>query len=71
MQQVVVRLKGHLDLTWANWLDGFTLTHSEQGESILSGKIKDQTALFGLIAKLRDLGVTIVAVSFGDAASKE
>ena len=63
MQQVEICVEGHLDLTWAEWLDGFTLTHTEQGETILTGKVKDQAALYGLIAKLRDLGVKLVSVN--------
>ena len=65
MQQVEICVEGHLDLTWAEWLDGFTLTHTEQGETILTGKVKDQAALYGLIAKLRDLGVKLVSVNSG------
>ncbi len=66
MQRVEIRVEGHLDKTWAEWLDGFTLTHTEQGETILSGKAKDQAALYGLIAKLRDLGVKLVSVNSGE-----
>ena len=62
MQQVEIRVEGHLDPTWANWLDGFTITHIEQAETILAGNVKDQAALYGLIAKLRDLGVKLVSV---------
>ena len=65
MQQVEICVEGHLDLTWAEWLDGFTLTHAERGETILTGKVKDQAALYGLIAKLRDLGVKLVSVNSG------
>ncbi len=62
MQRVEVRVEGHIDPTWAEWLDGFTLTHSEQGETILTGEVKDQAALYGLIAKLRDLGVKLSSI---------
>ena len=62
MPHVVIRVEGHLDPTWADWLDGFTLTHSDEGETILEGEIPDQAALYGLIAKLRDLGVKLVSI---------
>jgi hypothetical protein len=65
MQRVEIRVEGHLDQTWAEWLDGFTIAHSEQDETILTGKVKDQAALYGLIAKLRDLGVKLVSVNSG------
>jgi len=63
MHHIEIRVEGHLDQTWADWLDGFTLNHSEQGETILTGEVKDQAALYGLIAKLRDLGVKLVSVN--------
>ena len=66
MQQVEIRIRGHIDQTWADWLDSFTLTHTEQGETILTGKVKDQAALYGLIAKLRDLGVKLISVNSGE-----
>jgi hypothetical protein len=66
MQRIEIRVEGHLDQTWADWLDGFTLTHTEEGETILTGKVKDQAALYGLIAKLRDLGVKLISVNSGE-----
>ena len=66
MQRVKIRIEGHLDMTWAEWLDGFNLTHSSQDETILTGKVKDQAALYGLIAKLRDLGVKLISVNSGE-----
>jgi hypothetical protein len=66
MQHVEIRVEGHLDQTWAEWLDGFTLAHTEGGETILTGKVKDQAALYGVIAKLRDLGVKLISVNSGE-----
>ena len=66
MQRVVIRVEGHLDQTWAVWLDGFNLAHTEQDETILTGKVKDQAALYGLIAKLRDLGAKLISVNSGE-----
>jgi len=62
MQLVEIRVEGHLDQTWADWLDGFTLTHTEESETTLTGEVKDQSALYGLIAKLRDLGVKLLSI---------
>ena len=66
MQRVEIRVQGHLDITWAEWLDGFDLVHSEVDETILTGKVKDQAALYGLIAKLRDLGAKLISVNSGE-----
>jgi hypothetical protein len=66
MQRVEIRVEGHLDQTWAEWLDGFNLAHTEQGETILTGKVKDQAALYGLISKLRDLGAKLISINSGE-----
>ena len=71
MQELNVRINGHLDQSWSDWLDGFTLQHTEQGETIINGTVKDQSAFFGLMAKLRDLGVCLIAVWYGKRDSKK
>ena len=63
MPQVEIRVQGHLDPSWTDWLDGFDLIHDERDETILTGTVKDQSALYGLIAKLRDLGVNLVSIT--------
>jgi hypothetical protein len=63
MQRVEIRVEGHLDATWAGWLENFTITHLEEGETTLTGKVRDQAALYGLIAKLRDLGMKLITVN--------
>jgi hypothetical protein len=63
MQRTEIRVEGHIDSNWAEWLDGLTLTHTEEGETVLTGSVKDQAALYGLIAKLRDLGVKLISVN--------
>jgi hypothetical protein len=64
MQKVELRVKGHMDEHWSEWFENFELTQSEGNETILVGEVKDQAALYGLIAKMRDLGLTLVAVNF-------
>ena len=66
MQRVEIRVEGHLDQSWAEWLDGFNLAHTEQDETVLTGKVQDQAALYGLIAKLRDLGAKLISVNSGE-----
>jgi hypothetical protein len=57
-----IRLKGHLDDKWAAWFDGLTITREDNGETRLSGLVVDQAALHGLLRKVRDLGLPLVAV---------
>ena len=57
-----IRLKGHLDDRWAAWFDGLTMTREDNGETRLTGPVVDQTALHGLLRKVRDLGLPLLAV---------
>jgi len=59
--QIVV--KGHLDSEWSDWFDGLTITLVDNGETILSGPIVDQTALHGLLMKIRDLGLPLLSLT--------
>jgi hypothetical protein len=69
MQRVEIHIEGRLDMLWVDWLDGFTLSYSGQKETVLTGQVTDQAALYGLIAKLRDLGVKLLTVQYGDELS--
>ncbi len=63
MQNVEIRVRGHIDEHWSEWFEGLTITHAEPDETILSGIVVDQAALYGLLARLRDLGLPLVSVS--------
>ncbi len=63
MQQVEIRVKGQIDERWSEWLDGLTIQYVEPDETVLTGPVEDQAALYGLIAKLRDLGLPLSAVN--------
>jgi hypothetical protein len=58
-----IRVQGHLDGRWAEWFDGLCLTHQSDGTTLLQGSVVDQAALHGLLAKVRDLGLPLIAVS--------
>ena len=58
-----IRLKGHLEPRWADWFDGLTLTQESDGTTVLSGSVVDQAALYGLLGKVRDLGLPLIAVN--------
>jgi hypothetical protein len=57
-----IRLAGHLGPQWADWFGGLALTLEENGETLLTGPVTDQAALHGLLKKVRDLGLTLIAV---------
>ena len=57
-----IRLKGHLDARWADRFAGLSFTHASDGTTILAGPVVDQAALYGLLRKVRDLGLPLVSV---------
>jgi hypothetical protein len=61
-----ITVKGHLDQCWSEWFDGLTITHLENGGTVLSGHLPDQAALHGVLTKVRDLGLNLVAVDSED-----
>ena len=63
MQIVTIKIKGEMDETWSEWFEGFEFDHSASNETILTGVVEDQAAFYGLIGKLRDLGLQLVEVS--------
>jgi hypothetical protein len=58
-----IRLEGRLAPRWADWFDGMTLTTGGDGTTVLSGPVADQAALHGVLARIRDLGLPLVAVT--------
>ena len=64
MQQIEIRIKGQIDRDWSDWMVGrLTITHTEQGETVLSGSVRDQAALYGLLSRLGDLGLQLNSVT--------
>jgi hypothetical protein len=59
----LIRVKGHLGEQCNEWFDGFTITNVEHGEAIICGTDIDQAALHGVLMKVRDLGLPLLAVS--------
>ncbi|NTU78589.1 MAG: hypothetical protein HGA45_04160 [Chloroflexales bacterium] len=56
-------IRGHLDLEWSEWLDGLTIVHDADGTSRLYNEVPDQAALYGLITRLRDLSLELIAAT--------
>jgi hypothetical protein len=58
-----IRIKDHLSREWTDWFGGLTVTLEENGDTLLTGPVIDQAALFGVLKKVRDLGMTLVSVN--------
>jgi hypothetical protein len=59
-----IRIRGHLETRWAAWFDGMTLSHEPDGSTVLRGAVIDQSALHGLLQKVRDIGLPLVSVAY-------
>lgn len=57
-----IRVEGLIDDLWAEWFNGMTITHMNGVETVLVGKLQDQAALHGVLARIRDLGLDLISV---------
>jgi hypothetical protein len=58
-----IRIKGHLNPQWADWFGDATVTLEDNGETLLTCTVLDQAALYGLLRKVRDLGIPLLSVT--------
>jgi hypothetical protein len=58
-----IKIEGHLRAQWAEWFEGLTVTLEPDGTTLFSGPVIDQAALYGLLKKVRDLGLPLLAVN--------
>ena len=63
-EQVVyqIRVRGVIDAGWSDWFDGLTICPQADGTTLLTGPVRDQSALHGLLTKIRDLGLPLLSV---------
>ncbi len=67
----VICIKNHLDSRWEHWFEGMTITHTEDGMTILTGELADQSALHGLFEKIRSLNLTLISCQRIDPELRE
>ena len=70
MQYIEIRIKGDIDRDWSDWISALTVTHTAQGETVLSGSVRDQSALLGLMNSLSGLGLHILSVALRESLSR-
>ncbi len=58
-----IRIKGHLGRQWANWFEELNITLEDNGDTLLTGPVVDQAALYGILRKIRDLGILLISVN--------
>ena len=57
-----IRVAGYLETRWSEWFDGMAIAHLEGGETLLTGPVTDQSALHGLLNKIRDVNLKLISV---------
>ena len=62
MEQVEIRIKGQIDKNWSDWLGGLSINY-QQTETVLTGSVQDQSALYGLLLRLSDMGIQLVSLN--------
>lgn len=60
-QFYVIKLKERLDANWSDWFEGFLVEEGEDG-TLLKGYVRDQSGLHGVLAKIRNLGLTLISI---------
>jgi hypothetical protein len=58
-----IRIKGHLGSQWSDWFEGQTITLEDNGDTLITGPVVDQAALYGLLKKVRDIGLHLISVT--------
>lgn len=58
-----IRVRGHLSAEWSDWFDGLTILNDPDGDTILTGPVRDQAALNGLLTKVFGLNLELVSVT--------
>ena len=71
MQQVEIRVKGRISEEWSEWLGGLSVSHADPEGSVLTGRLKDRAALYGILSRLRDLGLELYLVRSEEETKEE
>jgi len=66
-----IRVRGILPAKWAEWFDGFAISYEAGEDTVLTGTVADQAALYGLISRVRDLGLSLVAIERIDVDARD
>jgi hypothetical protein len=66
-----IRIGGQLSTEWISWFDDLAVTVEERGESLIVGLVADQAALYGLLKKIRDLGIPLISVNLIQSQPKK
>lgn len=63
MERIEIKIKGQVDRSWSDWLGNLKIDHTDNGNTLLSGIVRDQSALYGLLFQLSLLGIQLIYIS--------
>jgi hypothetical protein len=63
MQPIEIRIKGQIDRDWSDWLGSLTIAYTARDETVISGVVRDQAAIYGLLHQLSSLGLQLISVT--------
>ena len=63
-------VEGQIELAWSDWLEAIELAYVEPDRTVLRTQVVDQAALHGLIARIRDMNLTLVYVQRSEVSGK-
>lgn len=69
--QIAIRVKGHLDQSWQQWLEGLQIVHESDGTSRLCGTLPDQAALYGVLNKINGLSLALLSLDRSETVQSE
>jgi hypothetical protein len=64
-----IRVKGHLDQQWSDWFDGLAISYDSDETTVLHGYLADEAALYGMLAKVRDLALPLLTLIREDVST--
>lgn len=70
MKKLQVRVEGLLDSHWSEWLEDLEIIHEDEDHTLMKGLVEDQATIYGILTKLRNLGLNLVLVEVTDEAEK-
>ncbi len=70
MLKIEIHIKGQINEKWSGWFGGLTISHPDRDETVLTGLVADQSALYGILSRLRDLGLQLTSVSSEEIEEK-
>ncbi len=66
-----IKIGGYLNNEWNDWFDELNIVKNDIGNTVLSGKVEDQAALYGILKKIRDLGIPLLSVNCSEISDNK